>query len=392
MPHIIISGGGVAGGGLACTLSNLVQSGELEITVLEKETVDDIGFVKRGQVLRPEAAKLIYETGLIDYFKKKNPVLKYSPKEELWHSSFGLIGTFDYEIFAKGYPMIYLPHPLIVESLHERMKESNIKVIYGAESVGFETKSDGKVGVGYRSKQMKGAGASPPSEVEGDLLIVADGATSNLRSSANIAIDFYDYKSGYLVVVLDSFQGFENDRFCINDHGFIPLFSMPNQGIRATAEIKVENLRDWMALSPEKIGKRLGQWLPVLADCPVREIGSFYHVIRRQAKSYFSDRVALIGDAAHTTHPMLGQGMSMVFNDIAVLSSIIKSDPSRAGSIESLKKYEEIARPFDESVLKNSHELHEAILEIGKSPSSMKKYKELLDRVGFQVNPKFSDL
>ncbi|MDA4112234.1 MAG: FAD-dependent monooxygenase [Thaumarchaeota archaeon] len=387
MMHIIISGGGVAGAGLACTLSNLVESSEIEITVLEKETEDDIGFVKRGQVLRPEATKLIFETKLIDYLKRKNPVLKYSPKEELWHSSFGYMGSFDYENLAKGYPMIYLPHPLIVESLHERMAECGIQVLYGAEAVDFQREIDGKVSVNYRSKKTKGSVSSSASKVSGDLLVVADGATSNLRASMNMGLDFYDYKSGYLVVIMDRFSGFENDRFLINAQGFVPLFSLPDEAMRAMIEINVVNLREWMALSPEKIQARLGQWSPELSGCRVREIGSFYHVIRRHAKSYVADRVALIGDAAHTTHPMLGQGMSMVFNDIAVFSSIIKSDPTRAASIESLKRYEENARPFNESVLNNSHELHEAILEIGRSPSSIVKHHELLERVGFEIDP-----
>jgi 2-polyprenyl-6-methoxyphenol hydroxylase-like FAD-dependent oxidoreductase len=277
--------------------------------------------------------------------------------------------------------MIYLPHPLIVECLHERMAEAGIRVLYGAEATDFTREPEGKVSLNYRSKQSKD-GQVLSGKIEGDFLIVADGATSALRKSANIPIDFYDYKSGYLVVILDKFSGFENDRFLVNETGFVPLFSLPGEAMRAMIEIRVEDLREWMALSPEKIQERLGRWSQELASCKVREIGSFYHVIRRHAKSYVSERVALIGDAAHTTHPMLGQGMSMVFNDIAVLSSIIKSDASRA--VESLQLFEKRAKPFDTSVLENSHELHEAVLEIGRSPEAMKKHQELLSRVGFK--------
>jgi len=73
----------------------------------------------------------------------------------------------------------------------------------------------------------------------------------------------------------------------------------------------------------------------------------------------------------------------MVFNDIAALSEIIQSDPELASSEESLKKYEARSKPFDSSVLENSHELHEAILEFGRDPKSLTKHKSLLDRVGF---------
>ena len=67
-------------------------------------------------------------------------------------------------------------------------------------------------------------------------------------------------------------------------------------------------------------------------------------MIRRHAKTYVSERVALIGDAAHTTHPMLGQGMSMVFSDVSIMSEILKSDSARVSTTEALQEYERRAR------------------------------------------------
>jgi 2-polyprenyl-6-methoxyphenol hydroxylase-like FAD-dependent oxidoreductase len=393
LKHLVVSGGGVAGAGLACALSGLIDYGEVEITVLEKENEEDIGHVKRGQVLRPEATKLIYETKLIEYIRRKNPVLKPKPKEELWHTALGLTGTFDYEIFARGYPMIYLPHPLIVESLHERMRELGIRVIYGAEALSaFRDNGDGKnkkkkIGVAYRTKSRTKSssitGGTTINRVEGDMLVVADGATSSLRSSLGIEVDFFDYRSGYLVVILDKLPDFENDRFYVSERGFVPIFSLPEEKMRAMVELSVGDLREWMSLSPEKVQRRLAEWIPDLGKSRVLEIGSFYHVIRRHARSYVADRAALIGDSAHTTHPMLGQGMSMVFNDIAALSDIIRSDPGDFFSPSNRAEYESRARPFDSWVLENSHELHEAILEFGRDPGSLGKHKDLLERVGF---------
>lgn len=44
----------------------------------------------------------------------------------------------------------------------------------------------------------------------------------------------------------------------------------------------------------------------------------------RQASSYVTDRIALVGDAAHTIHPLAGQGLNMGLADSQSLSSAIE--------------------------------------------------------------------
>ncbi|XP_019189904.1 PREDICTED: ubiquinone biosynthesis monooxygenase COQ6, mitochondrial-like [Ipomoea nil] len=66
------------------------------------------------------------------------------------------------------------------------------------------------------------------------------------------------------------------------------------------------------------------------------------------ANSYASKRVALIGDAAHTVHPLAGQGVNMGFGDAIALSKVIAEGVavgSDIGEVSVLKKYESERKP-----------------------------------------------
>lgn len=68
----------------------------------------------------------------------------------------------------------------------------------------------------------------------------------------------------------------------------------------------------------------------------------------RHANQYASRRVVLIGDAAHTVHPLAGQGVNLGFGDASALSRVIAESVavgSDIGEVHSLKKYEADRKP-----------------------------------------------
>ncbi|MCU7809195.1 MAG: FAD-dependent monooxygenase, partial [Candidatus Thiodiazotropha sp. (ex Semelilucina semeliformis)] len=70
-----------------------------------------------------------------------------------------------------------------------------------------------------------------------------------------------------------------------------------------------------------------------------------YPLRLRQATEQISNRVALIGNAAHTIHPVTGQGFNLGLRDVAVLADLLsdaavsKQDPGVRSLLESYEKW-----------------------------------------------------
>ncbi|XP_002518129.2 ubiquinone biosynthesis monooxygenase COQ6, mitochondrial [Ricinus communis] len=72
------------------------------------------------------------------------------------------------------------------------------------------------------------------------------------------------------------------------------------------------------------------------------------------AKNYTSKRIALIGDAAHTVHPLAGQGVNLGFGDAFALSRIIAEGiavGTDIGEVSLLKKYEAERKPANVTMM-----------------------------------------
>lgn len=158
------------------------------------------------------------------------------------------------------------------------------------------------------------------------LLIGADGAQSSVRRKLMINSAQMPYQQQAFVANVRTELPHLNtawQRFTpLGPVAFLPLpdthlcsvvWSIDNAQAETLHGLSQSEFADKLSAAFER---RLGQ---------VELVSNFaaFPLIKRHSDSYLHERCALIGDAAHTIHPLAGQGVNLGFQDVAALSQLI---------------------------------------------------------------------
>lgn len=174
------------------------------------------------------------------------------------------------------------------------------------------------------------------------VLVAADGARSRLRQQLGIATDQWHYNQKALVAHVRTEKpnrGLAWQRF--TDHGplaLLPLADGRSSIVWSQASERADRLA---ALPPDAFIDELN----ASADSPmgaVTDLGKRYALplVRRRARRLVHGRAALLGDAAHSVHPLAGQGLNIGLADAAALAEVLTSARDLQAPDAALARYE----------------------------------------------------
>ncbi|ACR11407.1 2-octaprenyl-3-methyl-6-methoxy-1,4-benzoquinol hydroxylase [Teredinibacter turnerae T7901] len=241
---------------------------------------------------------------------------------------------------------------VLVRSLAERVRSSGrVRVLDRTTVVGIEVQ--GSVHEPAVVLSLRDSSDSTLT-LNADLVIAADGARSQLRELAGFATREWDYGHAAIVTTVEVAASHEHtcwQRFTQDGPiALLPLQKMPGFN-RADSHYCSLVWSAKTSLAQELMALEDGAFCQALArafEYRLGEIKSVQHRVsiplrQRHAKTYTKPGIALVGDAAHTIHPLAGQGVNLGYYDVAALTAEIaraseRQIPLTDGSI--LRRYQ----------------------------------------------------
>ncbi len=348
---VVIIGGAMVGSALSCALAQGEFSKHLKIAVVEgnefnKDKLASQNFDPRVSALTVVTRKVFESLGVWPHIEK----YRISPFEgmSVWDAE----GTGHIEFNAQQMGEKQLGHIIenrvVLAGILQRLEELDHVDWYCPQKLTHLEKIVEKTGSKSTGKWR--VYLSDDTRLETGLLVGADGALSLVRELADFEIKQKPYEHHSIVTTVKT----EKDHGRIARQRFLPtgpLALLPvidNDGGQSHCSIvwssEPNSARTILAMTDDEFCQALGAASEhCLGKILSAEKRFAFPLLERHAVDYVQEGVALIGDAAHTIHPLAGQGVNLGFLDAAVLAEEINRAAGRQvdiGSLSILRRFQ----------------------------------------------------
>ena len=332
---VIISGGGIIG----CYIHLRLKQAGIPSQIIEK------GLPTSGSVtnirtisLNPSSYKLLLEIGI---------ELESTSVETIKVLDGGGSGKIQFK--AKEVNEEALSHVIMFNDLLEQIQDKAINAIQFESEITSISKLDTLTKISLNNN----------SELQTPLLIGSDGRNSPVAQLSNFISKMNDYKQTAFTFLVK--EGLDNNNSTasqifsdkgifalmpikhLKENMFSVVWSVPNELLKDT------NKDNFVSKNIDAMTTKINSKITLESD-----IISF-PLSNHHLDSYMKEGIVVVGDAAHSIHPLAGQGINLGFADADILCEEIIEAFKKGYSIGShrvLKKYEIRRKSINEIMLK----------------------------------------
>lgn len=316
MFDLLIIGGGLVGAGLACAL----RDSGLRIAVLESAAILQASpqrphYDDRVLALSYGSRQILGGLGLWAAIAPQATAIKKIHVSDRGHFGKARMDAAQLGKEALGY---VAEAKILGQVFHDALRElPNVEVFAPAQLTALHQFAH-RVEVEFLHKGQ-------PQRLSAKLLAAADGGDSWTRQRLAIATRRRDYQQTAIIANLTPAKPHQHwafERF--TDTGPLALLPMREQRCSLVWTVRPTQVETLMQLSDaaflralqERFGWHLGRF---------EQIGqrSAFPLRLTEARAATSKRVAILGNAAHTLHPVAGQGLNLGLRDLAALAQLL---------------------------------------------------------------------
>eukprot|EP01126_Amoeba_proteus_P025002 TRINITY_DN2502_c0_g1_i28.p1 TRINITY_DN2502_c0_g1~~TRINITY_DN2502_c0_g1_i28.p1 ORF type:complete len:393 (-),score=53.93 TRINITY_DN2502_c0_g1_i28:427-1605(-) len=353
---IIIVGSGMAGAGLAASLAVSPLSKHKRICVIDSVPAKGLPQVMPAI---PDLRVFSINLGSIDLFKaigvwERMTAARSTPYYDMrvWDKqSYGSI-SFSHKDTEAPFLGHIMELGVIQGALVDRLKEfENVQLLCPEKILKIEFPPETHPG------ELVTVTTTKNGKLKTRLLVGADGANSFVRTEAGIGLSTVGYNQRGVVATLETTEPHSTawQRFLpTGPIALLPLHDNYSSIVWSTNPYQAETLLDhtdqqfldginfafnsppsyryttgFLSSSLDKVicdflGERKDSHMPLPKITKLVGPRAAFPLRMSHAQNYVRPRLALIGDAGHTVHPLAGQGINLGFADVITLTRIIQ--------------------------------------------------------------------
>jgi 2-octaprenyl-6-methoxyphenol hydroxylase len=338
---VVIIGGGLVGASLAAAL----RHSPLKVALLEAghwsppDAILPSSYDERVLALNYASQRILHSLGVWEKVNQLATPIKHIQVSDQGHFGKARLHCEEIQLPALGY---VLAARQLGQALQQTLQQGKVEIQSKITVTDFKQHPD------FIELQCLQQGT--PRLVNSRVVIIADGSDSQLREKLGLLTTLQDYGQTAIIANVSLEKSHQNTAFerftAKGPFALLPLankdcslvWTVPPDSVQAKLELSE---REFLAALQREFGWKLGAFTHVGARhaYPLRLVRTLQSI---------SVRSVVIGNAAHTLHPIAGQGFNLGLRDVASLSEILLTAHQAGqdlGSAAVLNSYAAIQQP-----------------------------------------------